>query len=63
MNRLISNEAVQRLKADAWDEGFYAGQQFGAASERHDPQWDMDLPPLKPENPYRIFTRSQEGGV
>jgi len=52
MSDLLNREAVQRLQAAAWDAGFYAGQQFGTASERHDPQWDMDPPPARPENPY-----------
>jgi hypothetical protein len=40
--------------AAAWEAGFYAGQQFGRAYERHDPQWDREDAPTQPANPYRL---------
>jgi hypothetical protein len=46
------DEQIRREKAAAWEAGFYAGQQFGQAWEKHDPQWDMDDYPSKPSNPY-----------
>lgn len=54
MADLIDAEQLRRRLESAWEAGFYAGQSFGAASERHDPQWDMGPPPGRPENPYRL---------
>lgn len=47
-------DALQRIEATAWEDGFHAGQLYGAAMERHDPQWDMEGPPERPINPYTM---------
>ncbi len=46
--------ALQRARAEGWEQGFFAGCRHGAACERHDPQWDMDGPPYPPTNPYTL---------
>lgn len=48
---------VQREREAAWRDGFEAGLSHGRALERHDPQWDRDGPPERPENPYTVATK------
>lgn len=45
---------LQQARAEGWQQGFYAGQDYATARERHDPQWDMVAPPEIPQNPYRL---------
>ncbi len=45
---------LERIKAAAWEAGFNAGEVYGVAKERHDPQWDMDPQPERPVNPYTL---------
>jgi hypothetical protein len=47
-------DELERAKASAWEAGFHAGEVYGAAKERHDPQWDMDPAPEPPANPYTM---------
>jgi hypothetical protein len=60
MAELIDQDALRRRLAAAWEAGFHAGQCYGQATERHDPQWDMDPAPERPENPY-LWKESRHG--
>ena len=51
---MISSDELERIKASVWEAGFHAGEVYGVAKERHDPQWDMDPAPEPPVNPYTL---------
>ncbi len=47
-------DALHRARAEAWEQGFSAGEHYGRQDERCDPIWTADYDrPSRPENPFR----------
>lgn len=53
MNDPDISRALERARAEGWERGFYDGECYGRAYEKHDPQWDWGDAPCRPSNPYR----------
>jgi hypothetical protein len=57
-------DALMRVRADAWEAGFYAGHCYGAQQERWSAQGDYADPrdePSRPRNPWAVIEAKENG--